>query len=244
MGDTPQSQFPTMSTQLIRDFFGPAPEVRARAMLVMRHRYEQQIQGLVRSKVRGRHVQITGDVVQEAWLRCLDALDEHRPELLKPRPERPDTSQLLVTHAKRAINTLVKREQRAFARHVTTADAEPPSEGAGADNSTLDTPIGPVELHRVIEEAWQRLLEQTREADRVVLSSIGIVTFFVGEWEAAAKCAAGDDTPAVAMTQLVVERRRVIRALLRAKFAKYQLTRNQAQNLVCRLLPTTAVEPE
>ena len=238
MTDTHRAQFSTMSTKLIQGYFSADPEARETALEVLHAQYDRELSGLAQRKLRGRHPQIRRDVVQEAWVRCCVALDGARVELLKPRPERPSTGKLLAEHSGRAIETLAKREQRWYARKADVTEHSGQLAGSGVHERAPVTPISPIEFHAIMDTVWEKLLQQTCERERRRLEELGMVEFCAGDWDAAAERAREQaDEAAVHLTQLVLERRCALRALLLATLKRKGLTRDQCKRFVRRLLP-------
>ena len=104
MTQRPRNDFPTLNSEIVRDYLSAHDRAtHARAGRRLFDHYAPGIEAPVHERLRRRYGALAGEVVQEAWLRCLSELRARKRELMQGRPNRPSVSVLMASHTLRAV---------------------------------------------------------------------------------------------------------------------------------------------
>jgi hypothetical protein len=206
-------QFPTLNSKILRDYLAPEdPASGRKASSDMFEHYGPTIETTVSERLRRRFGELAGEVVQEAWMRCLSELQARKNDFMKGRPERPSVGLLMASHTMRAVWTLEQRARRQQSRHTNV-------EQSGLEHGServADTDITPEDFHAIFEAAWDELLQVSSDAERDALQQAGPVLFFAGDWQSEPGSA---DTQAEIIRQRLDVAREILQRILSKRYS-------------------------
>jgi hypothetical protein len=224
--------FPKTRTRDLKQYLDEDPQVRAKGSEALFEAYAEPIRAIVDKILRGRFKELSSEAVQEAWMDCLSQLQEQRAAFLKERDERPRFGSLVTAVTMRAIWRLSQRSRRYDGRHGPIEEWSSHDQGAHTRTAEAVSAMTTHDFHRIFLRAWERLLEDSLEEQRCVLTDVGDLEFFAGDWKATPEQAASS------VTGIVLERRDAVKRIVDDVLEhNFQLEQGARARFVRTLIP-------